>query len=642
MENILLTAKEHGHRSIAIPCLGVVGLGYKPEFSARVLFESVVSFHYKHPSAITQFYFIVHRKGDEQAFYEEYEKRIEQFAKISLPSPPRPSTSSGNKHGFDPLDVEIIKGDLTKEQTEVIVNSTSIDIREDANQISRALFAAAGNDMRDACSGLVNSGVLLADGLVIPTNASGELRCDKVYHVHVPGKLKRDVPPTPAEAALLKKVVYGCLEIAEETKQESLSFPAFCLGIGNYTIEQSGGLMFEAIGEFVQMSPKYLKSVRIVIRDKPLYDDFLQFYKQGTSGFRKKPPNHAGLKPRSVTQPTKPSYATAGELLKPSSCKKNAVHFHLFGIKKDKLDNTEKELKIFINESIVTDMVELGETIKLFHQNDLDVFFELAFQHSVEIDVQLDFERVLFSGEEMAVEKLCTKVQQKKIELQALTNELQLYQWFGEDLSGIPVSYPQDVMMQIEVGYKRKLDSINIVIDRTHVRIDFLKMEEQDNTGGFRKKIARRRRTLEMGELLHKLLVHLLIASLSNILNSSFSSTEIPKEWTPQPCDSQGTPKIVHFETISKFSSEYAQATKRFNETLNAVNCTIVSVQRIQNPGEYSRYQSLKTSWESIHGQGVVKEKELFHGTKEESVVPICSQGFNRIFAADNNGMWFL
>ena len=115
-------------------------------------------------------------------------------------------------------------------------------------------------------------------------------------------------------------------------------------------------------------------------------------------------------------------------------------------------------------------------------------------------------------------------------------------------------------------------------------------------------------------------------------------SLELPPEWIPQPCNSQGIPKIVHFETIHKHNPEYTTATQRFFETLDNIPCTVLSVKRVQNPGEYSRYQSLKTSWESIHGRGVIKEKELFHGTKEDSMELICAQGFNRIFAADNNG----
>ena len=96
--------------------------------------------------------------------------------------------------------------------------------------------------------------------------------------------------------------------------------------------------------------------------------------------------------------------------------------------------------------------------------------------------------------------------------------------------------------------------------------------------------------------------------------------------------------KIVHFESINATSNEYVQATRRFFETKGDSNYEIVKLQRIQNPSEYTRYQTLKKTWVMLHGQGSVMEKDLFHGTKKESIDPICSTGFNRGFAADANG----
>ena len=121
-------------------------------------------------------------------------------------------------------------------------------------------------------------------------------------------------------------------------------------------------------------------------------------------------------------------------------------------------------------------------------------------------------------------------------------------------------------------------------------------------------------------------------------LISILSVSDYPHEWSPQPNDSRGNPKIVHFVDVPRTDHEYVEATNRFLTTLGGQKYVIIKVQRIQNPAEYTRYHSLKTSWEAIHGPGVVKEKLLFHGTQESSVMPICSQGFNRSFAAEANG----
>ena len=112
---------------------------------------------------------------------------------------------------------------------------------------------------------------------------------------------------------------------------------------------------------------------------------------------------------------------------------------------------------------------------------------------------------------------------------------------------------------------------------------------------------------------------------------------DLPSEWSPQP---SGT--VLHLENVSSASPEYTQATKRFLETLEGAKCTIVSVKRIQNPGEYLKYMGLKASFEAIFKKGVIKEKELFHGTKLESIESICAHGFNRSFAAEANGIYIL
>ena len=94
---------------------------------------------------------------------------------------------------------------------------------------------------------------------------------------------------------------------------------------------------------------------------------------------------------------------------------------------------------------------------------------------------------------------------------------------------------------------------------------------------------------------------------------------------------------IVHFVQVGSLTAEYDIATKKFISTLGNTKCIIISVMRIQNPGEYSKYMSLKHSLEALDK---IKEMEVFHGTKLESIQPICSQGgFNRGLAAESNGI---
>lgn len=95
---------------------------------------------------------------------------------------------------------------------------------------------------------------------------------------------------------------------------------------------------------------------------------------------------------------------------------------------------------------------------------------------------------------------------------------------------------------------------------------------------------------------------------------------------------------MVHHVPVPFHSSEYITATENLLATMGNAKHDVVSVKRVQNPAEYTRYMSLKTTWDTLHGPRVVKERELFHGTGVSSVNPICSTGFNRSYAADANG----
>jgi len=89
---------------------------------------------------------------------------------------------------------------------------------------------------------------------------------------------------------------------------------------------------------------------------------------------------------------------------------------------------------------------------------------------------------------------------------------------------------------------------------------------------------------------------------------------------------------------VSSTDEEYNKVLKLFSDTIG-VKFTMISLQRIQN---YTLYTQHKSFLESIKLKYPLKDKisvkQLFHGSREESISPIYTQGFNRNFAADANG----
>ena len=119
-----------------------------------------------------------------------------------------------------------------------------------------------------------------------------------------------------------------------------------------------------------------------------------------------------------------------------------------------------------------------------------------------------------------------------------------------------------------------------------------------------------------------------------------FINAALPLYWQPQPFQ-DGKEKACHLVPVSSSSEEYEIAVKEFSETMHGINFSIVSLERVQNFDEYSKHCAFLDVLKRKYG-GEVLVKRLFHGTSSHSVEAIAHQGFNRIFAADANGMLFL
>ena len=117
-------------------------------------------------------------------------------------------------------------------------------------------------------------------------------------------------------------------------------------------------------------------------------------------------------------------------------------------------------------------------------------------------------------------------------------------------------------------------------------------------------------------------------------------STEFPDTWEPQPIE-HGQEKTCHMFTVSVNSDEYERVLKEFKATMYGMDYKIIRLERIQNPNEYIKHCSFLQVLENKYG-GQVVQKCLFHGTVVKSVDAIAHQSFNRIFAADANGMLYI
>ena len=370
-------------------------------------------------------------------------------------------------------------------------------MRAESNTICKVIHKAAGKSLNKACQALRDKDQLLKNGVVLATE-SGDLKdllkCRSVIHAHVPGKLK-GAPPTQEQSNYMKKVISNCLKKAEEEHLVSLSMPAFCLGIGHYTVPESAKPTLDAIKEFAETTSVGLKEVHIIIFDNEMYKQFAEFYTQymfdrgltkmdsrkgdgiyATMGFSRNI-SHTDI-PQQLQAPPKQFKVT----------------FQIYGLNEQKLRIVDREVKGLIKEMVIDDMVDLGEVTNLINDADMNEINQVANRNDVEVKIQASLSRALVTGEERAVEKVCHHIQCMVLRLSQLLNGLHTYEWSAQQTDGFFESYNLECSQKLEIAYQRKSPIVELMIDGINCIVDLAKMEEKELTGVVTRTVTRSRK----------------------------------------------------------------------------------------------------------------------------------------------------
>lgn len=104
----------------------------------------------------------------------------------------------------------------------------------------------------------------------------------------------------------------------------------------------------------------------------------------------------------------------------------------------------------------------------------------------------------------------------------------------------------------------------------------------------------------------------------------------LPPEWDPQPRDESGKEEVVHLVSLAQGTQEYETVRKMFHLSMGMrEKASITNIERIQNPSMFHSYMVRKSIMDEKNGT-LENERQLFHGTKPDSVKFINAQGFNR------------
>lgn len=165
------------------------------------------------------------------------------------------------KHKIKTSIIELVRGDITEQETEAIVNAANANLILGGG-VAGAIRRKGGPIIQEECNKI---GGTFVGGAVI--TSGGNLKAENVIHA---------VGPRMGEGSedeKLKNATRNSLKLADEYKLKSIAFPAISTGIFGYPIERCARIMLRSTIDYLEEETE-LERVVFCLFDKKGYDEF--------------------------------------------------------------------------------------------------------------------------------------------------------------------------------------------------------------------------------------------------------------------------------------------------------------------------------------------------------------------------------
>jgi len=154
-----------------------------------------------------------------------------------------------------PFRIEIVKRDITKTDTEAIVNAANNRLWMGSG-VAGAIKAAGGKSIEEQA---------IAKGPIFPGEAvftgAGTLRFKAVIHAAVMGQDLR------VSDKLIRQATVSSLNVAEQLGLTGIAFPAFGTGVGGFPMKACAHLMIHTVDGYQPLA-KSLQRVQFCLFDE--------------------------------------------------------------------------------------------------------------------------------------------------------------------------------------------------------------------------------------------------------------------------------------------------------------------------------------------------------------------------------------
>ncbi|XP_067844267.1 uncharacterized protein [Heptranchias perlo] len=600
--------------SIAFPAIGTGNLCFPKDLVARMMFEQVLKFtNRKHLKAV---HFIVHPSDDPtvQALSEEFKRHFnsqpvkstqlktahniaQQKSSESLSSRISLSTLNLGEMKIGQILLQVVTGDITKESTDVIVNSSNNNFTLKAG-VSMAILNAAGQAVEDECQQMgsqPNQGIIMTN--------SGNLQCQKI--IHIIGTSDPDQ---------IKAYVGAILQTCEQNKFSSIAFPALGTGQGGVNPSQVADAMVDSVADFAnRKSLTSLHHIRIVIFQPQMLNKFYNSLQKLSEISLQKSKSStkksavttvlSGDQNKGVEDFLTENYIVLEDEIEPAI-------FEICGDNKQNIENTKSWMEDLILKEQSKNVIS-NECIAHFSEEQHQELKEL--QKNLQIKIEWERKR---SGAHVKVCGLFKDVLTANSKIQEMVNKVREEQSRRKDEE--LVSSLVEWQFQQGTLFKQFESAANFKLENAfNNNITATVIEDQQRTYtvdlGKKTAIDDRGNTITLKRVSKK---------------DGLLMCDVPRHWD----DMNGLQnKSV---TLQHSSPEYQDVKKLFKATCTQFH--ISKIERLQNLPLWKNYMIRKQHFEVKNPSGTNNEMILFHGTEVDAMDSISQHGFNRSYAGRN------
>ncbi|KYO18144.1 poly [ADP-ribose] polymerase 14 isoform A [Alligator mississippiensis] len=619
IEKCLQIVEEQSLKSITFPAIGTGNLGFPKTTVAKLMFEQVFQFSSKmNLKSLQEVHFLIHPKDTDnfQAFSNELENctsgntpSLKEHKSVPRSGKQQPgffgpivtATKGRYKMQIGPIKFQAGQGDITKEDTDVIVNISNKSFSLKAG-VSKAILKGAGSQVEAECAQLATQP---HNNFI--TTQGGNLKCKKIIHLVASDDIKAQV----------SKVLQEC----EERGYTSVAFPAIGTGQAGHDPAQVADAMMDAVVDFANgKSVQSVEKIKIIIFQPHLMDVFHASMKK-RQGTEQVPPTPV---PRSFFSQVAAYFGfgkrpTEKSPIVVSKVKPMPAIFQICGESEKNVEAAESWIKNQILRQQLEKTIS-EEGISGFGDREFEKLKDL--QKKLYIDIDWDLKEAVpairVSGVSQDVLHACLEIQEliKKVrETQEEESKAELVsslvEWqYIENGSYVP--FDSLTNLHLEDAAMGKQKEIDITFQNKRYKVDLAAKRALDDQGKS-KSIVRISKTEENQSII------------------------LPAAWEDM---NQERVKVVQLKPEMK---EYEDVQKRFQET--CASFKIEKIERIQNPYYWKAYQIKKEEMNTKNGN-TNNERLLFHGTVNNSLTIINYKGFNRSYAGMNaanfgNGTYF-